>query len=150
MDSIRVGLVADPAAPTEIARRSTDLSPRDGDDTAVTRLQEHTEKRNFDVTVGLTELPLHDHDGRHLLVETDPEMIGLVTRSPLTRLAAAWVEALICVLAGLLWFLEVVWGDRRGGGEMLAGLGAVVLLVPLVVTGVSTRYLMRSTDAGRA
>ena len=30
MEPIRVGLVADPAAPTEIARRMADLSPLDG------------------------------------------------------------------------------------------------------------------------
>ena len=32
MEPIRVGLVADPAAPTEIARSMTDLSPFDGSD----------------------------------------------------------------------------------------------------------------------
>src|SRR3954470_16164897 len=92
MESIRVGLVADPAAPTEIARSMTDLSPVDGSDgwdidlvsepfttgsedveTAVGRLQEHARERDWDVVVGLTELPLHDHEGRHLLVETDPD-----------------------------------------------------------------------------
>jgi hypothetical protein len=92
MDPIRVGLVADPAAPTEIARGMTDLSPLDGSDawnitvvsepfttgsedveTAVGRLHDQAHQRNWDLVIGLTELPLHDHDGRHLLVETDPE-----------------------------------------------------------------------------
>jgi len=91
MEPIRVGLVADPAAPTAIARGMTDLRPLDGSDawditvisepfttgsedveTAVRRLQDQARQRNWDLVVGLTELPLHDHEGRHLLVETDP------------------------------------------------------------------------------
>src|ERR1700754_2227938 len=91
MEPILVGIVADPAAPTVIARRLTDLSPLDGRDAwditvvsepfttgsedvdkAVGRLQDHARDRNWDLVVGLTELPLHDHEGRHLLVETDP------------------------------------------------------------------------------
>jgi hypothetical protein len=91
MEPIRIGLVADPAAPTEIARRMSDLRPLDENDawditvvsepfttgsedvdTAVGRLQDQARHRNWDLVVGLTELPLHDHDGRHLLVETDP------------------------------------------------------------------------------
>src|SRR5437763_1269189 len=92
MRPLRVGLVADPAAPTEIARTMTDLSPTDGGDgwditvvsepfttgsedvdAAVGRLQDRARQREWDVVVGLTELPLHDHHGRHLLVETDAE-----------------------------------------------------------------------------
>src|SRR3954463_9841109 len=101
MRSIRVGLVADPAAPTDIARSVTDLSPVDGSDgwdvdvvsepfttgsedveTAVGRLQDHARRRNWDLGVGLTELPLHDHEGRHLLVETDPEQRAAVLSLP--------------------------------------------------------------------
>ena len=101
MGSIRVGLVADPAAPTEIARRMTDLSPVDGGDgwditvvsepfttgseeveAAVGRLQELARQRNWELVVGLTELPLHDHEGRHLLVETDPEQRTAVLSLP--------------------------------------------------------------------
>jgi hypothetical protein len=101
MESIRVGLVADPAAPTEIARGLTDLSPFDGTDawdvtvvsepfttgsedieTAVGRLQDHARERDWDLVVGLTELPLHDRDGRHLLVETDPEQRAAVLSLP--------------------------------------------------------------------
>ncbi len=89
---IRVGLMADPAAPTQIARSLSDLGPLDGSDdvwditvvsepfttgsedveTAVGRLQEQAQQRHWDLVVGLTELPLHDEDGRHLLVQTDP------------------------------------------------------------------------------
>jgi len=91
MGHIRVGLVADPAAPTEIAQDMTDLQPSDGSDTwditvvsqpfttgsedvgtAVDRLQDQARQQDWDVVIGLTELPLHDQDGRHLLVETDP------------------------------------------------------------------------------
>ena len=91
-EPIRVGLVADPAAPTEIARGLSDLSPlKRGDtawditvvsepfttgsedvETAVGRLQDQARQRHWDLVVGLTELPLHDQDGQHLLVETDP------------------------------------------------------------------------------
>ena len=78
-----------------------------------------------------------------------PVMIGLVTRSVLTRLAAAWVEAVICALAGVLWFLEVVFDDLPHPGGLLGAGGALALLVPLAVAGASTRYLMGWTDAGR-
>src|SRR6188474_2611829 len=92
MEPIRVGLVADPAAPTAIARGMTDLCPLDGSDAwditvvsepfttgsedveiAVGRLQDQAHQRHWDLVVGLTELPLHDHKGRHMLVETVPE-----------------------------------------------------------------------------
>jgi hypothetical protein len=98
---MRVGLVADPAAPTEIARRLTDLSPLDGSaawditvmsepfttgsedvEKAVDRLQDLARQRNWDLVVGLTELPLHDHEGRHLLVETDSERRAAVLSLP--------------------------------------------------------------------
>jgi hypothetical protein len=90
--SIRIGLVADPAAPTDIAQSMTDLSPLHGNEawditvvsepfttgsedveTAVGRLQDQARQRNWDLVVGLTELPLHDHEGRHMLIETAPE-----------------------------------------------------------------------------
>jgi hypothetical protein len=101
MEPIRVGLVADPAAPTEIAQGMTDLSPLDGSDgwnitvvsepfttgsedveTAVGRLQDRARQRDWDVVVGLTELPLHDHEGRHLLVETSSERRTAVLSLP--------------------------------------------------------------------
>jgi hypothetical protein len=101
MEPIRVGIVADPDAPTVIARRLTDLSPLDGSDawdvtvvsepfttgsedvdTAVDRLQDHARRHDWDLVVGLTELPLHDHEGRHLLVETDPERQAAVLSLP--------------------------------------------------------------------
>jgi hypothetical protein len=91
---LQVGLVADPAKPTQIARRFGDLHPSDGEDrrewdlevisepftvacedvhTALSRLTEHADERRWDVVVGLTELPLRDGDGRYLLIETEPE-----------------------------------------------------------------------------
>jgi len=79
----------------------TDLSPHDGSDawditvvsepfttgsedveTAVGRLQDQAVRRNWDLVVGLTELPLHDHEGRHLLVEIDPERRTAVLSLP--------------------------------------------------------------------
>ena len=96
-----MGLVADPAAPTEIARGMTDLSPVDDSDswdvcvvsapfttgsedvaTAMGRLQDQARQREWDVVIGLTELPLHDHEGRHLLVETDQQQRTAVLSLP--------------------------------------------------------------------
>ena len=101
MKPLRVGLVADPAAPTEIAQGLTDLSPPDGKGawhitvvsepfttgsedvgTAIGRLQDQAQQRDWDVVVGLTELPLHDSEGRHLLVESDPERRTAVLSLP--------------------------------------------------------------------
>jgi hypothetical protein len=48
----------------------------------VGRLQDQAAHRNWDLVVGLTELPLHDHEGRHLLVETDPERRTAVLSLP--------------------------------------------------------------------
>ena len=101
MGSFRVGLVADPAAPTQIARGLTDLCPVDGSDSwhitvvsepfttgsedveaAMRRLQDQGRQREWDLVVGLTELPLHDDEGQHLLVEADPEQRAAVLSLP--------------------------------------------------------------------
>jgi hypothetical protein len=92
MNTIHVGLMADPESPTEIARKISDLESPGGDgpdawdievvsepftigcedvDTAVARLGDHARQHEWDLVVGLTELPLRDDDGRYLLVETD-------------------------------------------------------------------------------
>ena len=92
MRTIRVGLVADPAAPTAIASRMSDLSPPDGGDSwditivsepfttgsedadaAAGRLRDRAREQDWDLVVGLTELPLHDQQGRHLVAQSDPE-----------------------------------------------------------------------------
>src|SRR4051812_8458718 len=123
MASIRVGLVADPAVPTEIARSMTDLSPVNGSvgwdidvvsepfttgsedvETAVGRLQDQARQRDWDVVVGLTELPLHDHEGRHLLVETDPDQRTAVLSLPALgafRMHARARRALRSLVSGL-------------------------------------------------
>lgn len=92
VEAIRVGLVADPASPTEIAQRMGDLDPRDADrapwdvdvvsepftvgseevGTAIGRLAEHARRHDWDLVVGLTELPLRDDDGRYLQAKVDP------------------------------------------------------------------------------
>jgi hypothetical protein len=85
--------VADPASPTEIARRLIDLnSPRAEDrgawdievvseaftigceDVAIAlgRLGDKASQHEWDLVVGLTELPLRDDDGRYLLFRIDP------------------------------------------------------------------------------
>src|SRR3954468_23493648 len=104
MKRIQVGLVADPASPTEIARRLSDLEPpggRDRDawdieivsepfttdcedvDTALARLLDHARQHEWDVVIGLTELPFRDDDeGRYLLAETDPKRCTAVLSLP--------------------------------------------------------------------
>jgi hypothetical protein len=72
---------------------------------AVGRLQAQARQRDWDLVIGLTELPLHDRDGRHLLVETDPEQRTAVLSLPAlggvrmhTR-ARRSVRSLICAMA---------------------------------------------------
>src|SRR3954469_14480254 len=149
MGSIRVGLVADPAAPTDIARSVTDLSPVDGSDgwdvdvvsepfttgsedveTAVSRLQDHARQRRWDLVVGLTELPLHDHQGRHLLVETDPEQRTAVLSLPalggfrLHARARRAVRSLVDAMADSNVEVEhrVALPDLRGRWRLLLGM----------------------------
>ena len=94
MRTVHVGLVADPASPTEIAWRISDLESPGGDDreywdievvsepfttgsedvdTALARLGDHARQHEWDLVVGLTELPLRDDNGRYLLFWTDPQ-----------------------------------------------------------------------------
>ena len=103
MKPIQVGLVADPALPTDIAHRIGDLDPPgDGHrapwdievvsepftlgcedvDTAMERLEDEVRKHEWDLVVGLTELPLRDDDGRYLLVEADPQRKRAVLSLP--------------------------------------------------------------------
>jgi hypothetical protein len=101
MPPLRVGLVADPAAPTDLARRLTDLESADerppweitcvsepfttgSEDVQVAtdRLDERRRDRGWDLVVGLTELPLHDREGHHLLVQTDAEQRVAVLSLP--------------------------------------------------------------------
>src|SRR3954470_7991770 len=103
MKPFHVGLVADPASPTEIAHRLHDLGPPDGvdgrgwdievvsepfttgsedADTALARLGDQARQHEWDAVVGLTELPLNDDDGRYLLVETDPHRRTAVLSLP--------------------------------------------------------------------
>jgi len=103
MKRVRVGLVADPAKPTDIARRIGDLEAPGGDrrqvwdvevvsepftvacedvDMALSRLTDHADERQWDLVVGLTELPLRDGDGRYLLIETDPQQRTAVLSLP--------------------------------------------------------------------
>jgi hypothetical protein len=103
MNRINVGIVADPASPTEIARRLTGLGSPAGEDrdtwdievvsepftlgsedvdTAMARLREQGRRQEWDLVIGLTELPLRDDDGRYLLVETDPQRRTAVLSLP--------------------------------------------------------------------
>jgi hypothetical protein len=102
MKPIHVRLVADPAKPTEIARGMTDLHPAGGDrdawdievvsepfttgsedvDTAMARLRDQARQHERDLVIGLTELPLHDDDGRYLLAEIDPQRRTAVLSLP--------------------------------------------------------------------
>ena len=103
MRTINVGLVADPAFPTQVARRLGDLGlPRDSDrdawdvemvsepfttgsedaGTALDRLQEQAHEHGWDLVVGLTELPLRDGDGRYLLAKNHPHRRAAVVSLP--------------------------------------------------------------------
>ncbi len=54
----------------------------EGVETAMGRLQDQARRQDWDLVVGLTELPLHDHEGLPLLVETDPERRTAVLSLP--------------------------------------------------------------------
>jgi hypothetical protein len=103
MKLINVGLVADPASPTQIARQMSGIDPPGGQDRdtwsievvsepftmgsedvdiAVARLREQARQHEWDLVIGLTELPLRDDDGRYLLVETDPQRRTAVLSLP--------------------------------------------------------------------
>jgi hypothetical protein len=103
MKPLQVGLVADPASPTKIAHRVSDLDPPGSEDqgawdiqvvsepftigcedvdTAVARLGDQASRHEWDLVVGLTELPLRDDDGRYLLVEADPQRRTAVLSLP--------------------------------------------------------------------
>src|SRR6187200_1112332 len=94
MMPIHVGLVADPASPTKIARGISNLDPPGGEDrgawdievvsepfttgsedvdTALARLGDHARQHEWDLVVGLTELPLRGDNGKYLLFWTDPQ-----------------------------------------------------------------------------
>jgi len=103
MQPIYVGLVADPAMPTKIARRISDLDPPGGEgrdawdievvsepftigcedvDTAMGRLGDEAHQHEWNLVVGLTELPLRDDDGRYLLIRVDPKQRRAVLSLP--------------------------------------------------------------------
>jgi hypothetical protein len=103
MKPIHVGLVADPASPTKIARRISNLDPPGGEerdawdievvsepftigcedvDTALGRLGDEARQHEWDLVVGLTELPLRDDDGRYLLIQADPQRRRAVLSLP--------------------------------------------------------------------
>ncbi|MGJ0389515.1 hypothetical protein [Microbacterium sp. CGR1] len=103
MEPIRVGLVADPASPTVVARRMTDLAPpiaaaadswivelvsepftlgSEDVDVALERLRAHAEQNGWDLVIGVTELPLRDDDGRYLLAAIDPRRHSAVLSLP--------------------------------------------------------------------
>jgi hypothetical protein len=136
MGTLRIGLVADPEAPSEIARRLSGLRATDGSDpwdiavvsepfttgsedvgTAMERLHHHRRRRGWDLVVGLTELPLHDEEGRHLLVETDPDQRVAVLSLPALgglRMHARARRAVRSLVSGL--------ADPHGEGEQQVAL----------------------------
>jgi hypothetical protein len=125
VDPIRVGLVADPASPTTIARRLGDLDPPADEDgrgwdvevvsepfttdcedagTALSRLADQGRLHEWAVVVGLTELPLRDDEGRYLLVEADPERRTAVLSLPALgglRMQARTREAVRAIVSGM-------------------------------------------------
>ncbi|MEZ0579015.1 hypothetical protein [Nocardioides sp. MH1] len=103
MKPLIIGLVADPAKPTQIARGFEDLHEKNDDgrhawdvevlsepftlacedvDTVLSRLTDQGREHRWDLVVGITELPLRDDDGRYLLIETDPQQRTAVVSLP--------------------------------------------------------------------
>lgn len=64
-----------------------------------------------------------------------PLGIGLTTTSNTTRLAAAWVGALIAGLAGIFCLVGVLGADLGGVQAVVGYSAATALFVPLLVTG---------------
>ncbi len=103
MKPLRVGLVADPGSPTRMARRINGLGSPEADHhgawdievvsepfttgsedvgTALARLGDAAQQHEWDLVIGLTELPLRDGDGRYLLIEADPQQRTAVVSLP--------------------------------------------------------------------
>ena len=103
MEPIRVGLVADPASPTDVARRMTDLTPSaeasaevwevefvsepftlgsEDVDIALARLRARALAHQWDLVIGVTELPLRDDDGRYLVAALDTRRKAAVVSLP--------------------------------------------------------------------
>ena len=151
MVAIRVGLVADPAAPTHIAHQMSDLSPPDAEErdawdievvsepfamesedvgNALDRLGEEARKHDWDLVVGLTELPLHDEHNRYLLVETDPSERKAVLSLPALgglRMHARARHAIRDLVSGMADSSSdvddrVTLPRRRGMGRVLVGM----------------------------
>jgi hypothetical protein len=153
MQPVHVGVVADPAKPTEIARRFGDLDPSDGGDrqawdievvsepftvacedvdTALSRLGDRADKCQWDLVVGLTELPLRDGDGRYLLIETDPQQRTAVLSLPALaglRIHKRSSHALRDLISGMAdpasgddGDLRVPLPDRSGRWRLLLGM----------------------------
>ena len=73
-------------------------------DTAVARLGDQARQHEWDLVVGLTELPLRDDDGRYLLVETDPQRRTAVLSLPALgglRMHARTRHAVRALLSGM-------------------------------------------------
>ncbi|WP_262107599.1 hypothetical protein [Arthrobacter sp. Marseille-P9274] len=51
-------------------------------DTAMARLRDQARQHEWDLVIGLTELPIHDDDGRYLLAEIDPQRRTAVLSLP--------------------------------------------------------------------
>jgi hypothetical protein len=122
MAPVHIGLVADPARPTQIARTMSGLDLPGGEaldievvtepftlgcediDTALARLTEQARRHEWDLAVGLTELPLRDDDGRYLLVGTDPGHRAAVLSLPALgglRMHARTRHAVRAVISGM-------------------------------------------------
>jgi hypothetical protein len=125
MKATKVGLVADPDAPTEVADRMGKLHPHGKDDadwdielvsqpfttdcedieTAVERLRDQAGERDWDLVVGITELPLRDDNGVYLLIETDQQCRTAVLSLPAlggVRVHARTRAALRRLLTGMV------------------------------------------------
>ncbi|WP_370615234.1 hypothetical protein [Mumia sp. Pv 4-285] len=99
-------------------------------DTALARLGDQAHQHEWDLVVGLTELPLRDDDGRYLLIEADPQQRRAVLSLPALgglRVQSRTRQAVRTLVGGMTDSSSQdehrVPLPRRGGrGRLLAGM----------------------------
>ena len=99
---------------------------------ALGRLQGRADDQDWDVVVGLTELPLHDDEGRHLLVQTDrgqrtavlslPALGGINMHARSRRAVRSLLSAMSEPSTGDGGEQRIVLPHQRGRARLLLGM----------------------------
>lgn len=99
---------------------------------ALGRLQGRADDQDWDVVVGLTELPLHDDEGRHLLVQTDrgqrtavlslPALGGIRMHARSRRAVRSLLSAMSEPSTGDGGQQRIVLPHQRGRARLLLGM----------------------------